>query len=581
MATFINTTLDAVAFTLCPLSIIAPLGGLTIVSSVLFARAGCSGRREEVTPQQWTCILMITIGVATVDVYGPKPEPVLDATYVLNRYRQPSWLVYQGVALGVVGATYAALCTGMLGGTGLRTTVLTALSGGLMAGITQNMMKLLSTVAAACALGGELPFHNSLFWLASAEILVVAGALLHMLNLCIASATMAVASSLYQVCVITCTIVASSAYFGDFDAVVLSDQSLFSIGVVFVLLGLGALVQIRTLQDAHAQLLADDALCERFPKTPPIAAVPGVPPGVPRGTSECHVATTDRPPTPTASAPPTQRLSMAVHGRNCTSLASANPIPLLDSRIDFSEEGHRYFIDGEVFVGKSATTLVKDSFSGEEFNGPLIVRKNLASWRSKPSSRYHKLVSHLNDASAEAAILKQWDDANVLGTQTHLVCERVLNGDPPGDEALTVSKELSQFKSFLEDNPTLQPYRTELSLFYTRPDGSVSVCGQLDALLKCSETGQVVMIDFKRTTHDLAPDKHSFGKEGLGCLEGVPANDFHKYSLQLSIYSVLCEHHGLHVDSLFILKLHNDIESYELVQCCDLVQEARAILSSA
>ena len=329
----------------------------------------------------------------------------------------------------------------------------------------------------------------------------------------------------------------------------------------------------------HGKIAGFRALCERFPKRPPIGLLPGV-------RLECAWSATWRGEAK-ATGPPTQRLSipharlsMSVHGRNCTSLASANPIPLLDSRIDFSEEGHRYFIDGEVFVGKSATTLVKDSFSGEEFNGPLIVRKNLASWRSKPSSKYHTLVSKLDDASAEAAILAQWDDANMLGTQTHLVCERVLNGDPPGDEASTVSKELSQFKSFLEDHPTLQPYRTELSLFYTRPDGSVSVCGQLDALLKCSETGQVVMIDFKRTTHNLAPDTHSFGKEGLGCLEGIPANDFHKYSLQLSIYSVLCEHHGLHVDSRFILKLHNDIESYELVQCCDLVQEARAILSS-
>ena len=53
---------------------------------------------------------------------------------------------------------------------------------------------------------------------------------------------------------------ASSAYFGDFDAVVLSDQFVFSIGVVFVLLGLGALVQMRTRQDKHTdeQLLASD-----------------------------------------------------------------------------------------------------------------------------------------------------------------------------------------------------------------------------------------------------------------------------------------------------------------------------------
>lgn len=271
---------------------------------------------------------------------------------------------------------------------------------------------------------------------------------------------------------------------------------------------------------------------------------------------------------------------MQARGRNCSALAKTNPILPLDTRVDFSEEGHKYFIDGSVFQGKSATTLVRDNFSGEEFDGPLVIRKYLSSWRSKPSSKYHSLVRSLDDASAEAAVLAQWADANRLGTETHLVCERLLNGEDPGEEAILVSKEIIQFKQFLKDNPTLRPYRTELSLFYTRPDGSVSVCGQLDALLKCSESGAVVMIDFKRTNHSLDPKASCFGKEGLGLLKGVPANDFHKYSLQLSIYTVLCEQHGIQVDSRYLLKLHPDIETYEFVQCCDLVQEARAIVEA-
>jgi hypothetical protein len=270
---------------------------------------------------------------------------------------------------------------------------------------------------------------------------------------------------------------------------------------------------------------------------------------------------------------------MQPRGRNCAALAEANPILPLDTRIGFSEEGHKYFIDGSVFQGKSATTLVREQFSGEEFDGPLVVRRNLASWRAKPSSKYHSLVHSLDDAQAEAAILATWAEANRLGTETHLVCERVLNGEDPGEESVGVSKEMSQFRTFLRDHPTLKPYRTELSLFYSRPEGSVSVCGQLDALLKCSESGAVVMVDFKRTNHSLAADAPCFGKEGLGVLEGIPANDFHKYSLQLSIYTVLCEHHGIQVDSRYLLKLHPDMETYEFAQCCDLVEEARAIVA--
>ena len=80
---------------------------------------------------------------------------------------------------------------------------------------------------------------------------------------------------------------------------------------------------------------------------------------------------------------------MQARGRNCCTLAEANPILPLDLRVGFSEEGHQYFMDSLVFHGKSATTLVREQFSGDEFNGPLVVRRNLASWRAKPSSKYH------------------------------------------------------------------------------------------------------------------------------------------------------------------------------------------------
>jgi hypothetical protein len=33
------------------------------------------------------------------------------------------------------------------------------------------------------------------------------------------------------------------------------------------------------------------------------------------------------------------------------------------------------------------------------------------------------------------------------------------------------------------------------------------------------------------------------------------------------------------VDSRYLLKLHPDMETYEFAQCCDLVEEARAIVA--
>lgn len=54
LAAWINTSLDSVAFALAPLSIIAPIGGVTIVASVLFARIGLAVSHEFCSPQLHT-----------------------------------------------------------------------------------------------------------------------------------------------------------------------------------------------------------------------------------------------------------------------------------------------------------------------------------------------------------------------------------------------------------------------------------------------------------------------------------------------------------------------------------------------
>lgn len=242
LACWVNTLLDLLAFALAPLAIIAPIGGLTIVASVLLARCGCAGERENVSLLQWVCIGAVVVGVATVDIYGPRPEPVLNTTYVLDRYHQEGWIFYQVATFLVVASIYAGLYTQKLGGPNLETTVASAVGGGMCSGITQNLMKLLSTVGAAFLLTGELPFGHADFYCAIVELIIVAFVLLHMLNLCVASAAVALSTPLYMVCVITCTIVAAACFYGDLDVVTRFELMMFSLGVAAVLVGLLVLV---------------------------------------------------------------------------------------------------------------------------------------------------------------------------------------------------------------------------------------------------------------------------------------------------------------------------------------------------
>ena len=265
LACWVNSILDTVAFALAPLSIIAPLGGLTIVASVLLARLGCAGKREDVTTLQWVCIWIVVSGVAVIDIYGPRPEPVLNTTYVLDRYHESGWITYQLATLVVVASTYVGIYMGKLGGPDLETTIATAVSGGMASGITQNLMKLLATVAAAFMLTGELPFGHPDFYCAIAELIVVAVLLLHLLNMCIGSAAMSLATPLYLVCVITFTITASCAFYGDLDVVTRFELLMFSIGVAMVLGGLLVLILKRDTSRDQRLLATKEPRTEKAP----------------------------------------------------------------------------------------------------------------------------------------------------------------------------------------------------------------------------------------------------------------------------------------------------------------------------
>jgi hypothetical protein len=275
------------------------------------------------------------------------------------------------------------------------------------------------------------------------------------------------------------------------------------------------------------------------------------------------------------------RCDTSARGRNCVALARDNPIASLDDRIAFVENGHKYLVDGLPFKGRSVTAVLKDQFEGEAFEAAVVIRRNLASWRRKPQSKYGAVVAGKTDDEAQAAIEAVWNDANRLGTLTHLVCEQRCNGVEPLESDLAeVGAEDAQFRAFLQDYPTLVPWRTELSVFYSRPDGSVSIVGQLDALFKCSETGKLLLVDFKRVPKSLAPDEHDWGRSGVGVMEGCLGNKYNQFSLQCHLYAAMAEQHGVNVDQCMILQMHEELPAYKLIRCCDLASEAKQILAA-
>lgn len=270
----------------------------------------------------------------------------------------------------------------------------------------------------------------------------------------------------------------------------------------------------------------------------------------------------------------------AARGRNCTYLAEKNEFPF-DQFIYFDEVSHTYRIGGKLAPISVSTAIKKVSPADDAFNGPLIIRRSLASWRAKPQHYLNPVVRGLGDKDAEAAVLKHWKTQTELGTASHLAAERLMNSveEPvPG-----VETETEQIRAFLKEHDYLAPLRTELSVYATR-DGKPTIAGQLDAIFEDTRdtTGRsLTLVDFKRTDKEIGPGGPSFGKKMIGELAGRPANLHEKYSFQCHLYAALLSgllEPGFQVECALV-KLHPSLHSYEYVQCADLKTEASELIS--
>ena len=290
----------------------------------------------------------------------------------------------------------------------------------------------------------------------------------------------------------------------------------------------------------------------------------------------------------TANLDPLDPDMAGAHGRNCTTLAAANALQPLDDRIVFSEDSHTYHVDGKR-VPTSVTAILKKVLDETPFNADLIITKNLASWRRNPRSKYNSVVSDKDDCAAVAAIKKQWSDANRLGTKLHAVLEHHLNGELAGSELENDQETKVEWGATRMAIDSLiamgaKPFRTELSVFWTNPEGKIVCAGQVDVLLRCEEGGEMVLLDLKRTDKSLDAENVPFGeKRCLDPLETEYANEHTKYSLQLSCYSVMLEQTtGLKVPpaNRFLLRSHPSSPKSELSGCKDFDKEARQILDA-
>lgn len=247
-----------------------------------------------------------------------------------------------------------------------------------------------------------------------------------------------------------------------------------------------------------------------------------------------------------------------------------------DSRIQFVEEGHRYFIDGlEGYI--STTTIVHAWF--DAFDADAVIAKMMRSSRWS-TSKYHGMTAD--------AIKTLWqnkgDEAARLGTLMHERIEYFYNDAIPEWDALRgeaglreILPEQEQFRAFQEgvvQKRGLIPYRTEWCVFddVHKISGSIDMTYQVDP----DDPNTLEIYDWKRTAE--LKDSNHF-QCGKAPLEHLPDAKFWHYALQLNVYRYILEtFYGKKIVGMTLVAMHPDRTRFEHRSVPRLQHEIASIL---
>lgn len=298
-----------------------------------------------------------------------------------------------------------------------------------------------------------------------------------------------------------------------------------------------------------------------------------------------------------------------------------------DARITFNEKDHFYTVDSRRVVG-SVSSLWASYFSGFDAPGTALrlVRRwgerepptdgqDPQQWNWRYAYKYERLVEKkTHDAATSAlsevgcssfdfehddkgyarffwylrnrgvrqaeeralALTKLWNslgtDASERGTYIHRQCELHCN-----DEPFERTVETEQYLRFREENPWLKPYRTEWSVFAYARGGAHVVAGQIDGLYVDERTGKYEMIDYKVTAHELNED-NPYRKFGKYPFHDLVDNAYGHYCVQQQVYRYILEtEYGIKVERCRLLRLHETISSYQLVEVKDLRERVEIV----
>lgn len=267
------TTLEAVVFSLVPLTTVAPFAGLTIVFSLMLATSGLITSREQLQPTEVGGAALVVVGVMLVGAFGPRDTIVGDGAleHVLGMVHRPLRLAavqdehgslhealstlthWRFIVLATVGLIAVGAWLVVLKSPALRqhkllltrpalVTTFSAFTAATCGALSQTFLKVVAMAVRISLQDPSVsrfgPWRQPQMWLAVSGLLICAPTQLYLLDVTLASGAVSFAVPVYQVMLISLEVGAGAIFFLELEDMRPLGLLAFATGVMVASAGL-------------------------------------------------------------------------------------------------------------------------------------------------------------------------------------------------------------------------------------------------------------------------------------------------------------------------------------------------------
>ena len=230
--------IDVIAFSLAPLSLVAPFSGITIVFTTWLASSGLLFIKETVDVYDVTSTCVALVGVTLTSIFGPHVSDVHDASELYSYMTKPGFRAFVAASLAALGLLWTVFVSGAgeLRAAMWYRIVVFAYTSALFGSISMLLLKIVGSGIRA-ALETDSAFPDGFHLICILTLAGCAMVQLGFLHMTLANSPVSYGVPMYQTLLTVLSIIAGGIYFSEFRHMQPMPFLVFVGGVVISLCG--------------------------------------------------------------------------------------------------------------------------------------------------------------------------------------------------------------------------------------------------------------------------------------------------------------------------------------------------------